>query len=318
MSKQSVPAINHFGDWSIKSPYEQPKPDQPLIMAGDRLIGVDNNKTIYAFNIFTGEEIRIKGGFPYTSTTGIETPPAVTAGRIFFMEGGRLLALNVADGRQVRNWPAPKVDGVTSLAGVDDVVLALISTWEGSTSIAAYRASDGNRPSEWPNSIPATNYSAGSVGLGTDAIFYVSDNQLFSTNKRFGETRFPKDTTKPGLYPDLDQTRPPLVARSAVIAMGKSLHGFDSKTGVEKWKVDSDKNTAGASSVWWATLSEDKSWAIAVNSHDELYLIDPDKGPVLKKDLPANAGGQPALVGQNIHILSADRKSTADNSPRTR
>jgi outer membrane protein assembly factor BamB len=308
MANESAPEIKHFSNWSIKSPYGEPPPDQPLIVAGDRLIGVHEKKTMYAFNIFTGEEINVKGGFPYTSPTGIETSPAVTAGRVFFIEGGHLHALNVTDGGQVRNWSAPKVDGVTSLAGVDDVVLALISTW-GSTSIAAYRASDGKRPSEWQDVISATSYSAGCVGIGTDAIFYVSGNQLFSTNKRFGETRFPKDTTKPGLYPDLDQTRPPFVARSTVIAMGKSLYGFDSKTGVEKWKVDSDKNTASESSVWWATLSEDKSWAIAVNSHDELYLLDPDKGPVLKKDLPANAGGQPAIVGENIHVLAADRKS---------
>lgn len=293
----SAPAGNRARP--LPSPYGEPL--QPLIIAGDRLIGLSGTKVIYAFNIFTGDEIRNDGGFPYKSTGGLDGPITTAAGAIFFMEGGLLQARTLASGKPLAGWPAPAIDSVQSLAGFDGIVVAVQAGWNNQFSVVAYRIADG--APAWPNPLLPTSYSAGAVALGTDAVFYIAGNQPVAINTRFGETRFPKQPAAAPTYP-LDATRAPLLTHDTAICCGDQVYAFDIAKGTLRWKFASPSGAR----QWWCALAGDGRWLAAVDSSGALFMLSPTTGKTICQTT-LDSGGQPAVIGNQVQIVSADHRT---------
>jgi outer membrane protein assembly factor BamB len=298
--------------WTFQSPYGQP--DRGLLMAGDRLIGLYDKRVIYALDIYTGQEIKtVKADVAdatvpfHTCQDDQPTLPAIAAGAVYFIENGQLKALQLADGQPRPGWQDPQVEGIKALAGFDDAILAVQSSW-GKTQINAYKTADGTPA--WRNApFAISDYSSGAIALGLDAIFFVAQNRLYAVNTDFGDKRFPQDSASPTLPYNLDQTQPPLVAKNVVVCCGDTVCGFDIKTGVCRWTI-----AASGAATWSAALSADQRWIVAVSSAGRVCVVDPDAGKdpatgyvSLLCETTVPEGGVPTIAGQTIYFVTPDR-----------
>src|SRR5580700_10630862 len=140
--------------WTFTGTYGVQQSNQPLLVAGDRLIGCANN-TVYALNLFTGAEIANPNGFPYKvqrpdpSDTSI-LPMVSSHGAVFFPSADQngnstIAALRLADGASLAapSWTEPAIGPLLSLAAVDDLIMIAQQDANGDTLVSAVRAVGG-------------------------------------------------------------------------------------------------------------------------------------------------------------------------------
>lgn len=292
--------------WSSEEDY--PPLAAPLLMTGDRVVGFAD-RSVFAVNIFSGRQIDAseqEGGLPYPVRGRHGSPHlAYGNGAIYFMDGHKLMAVQLADGKPIEDWQPQTIRQVSSLARFNDVIVAVNRAKRGGTQVSAYHMADGQKA--W-GPLKIADFSPGEIGLGEDAIFFVTRGQLTAVNIHFGDKRFPRPP-KPGTAQpsyDLNQSPAPLIGENVVVAVGRKVHGFDIITGEEKWAFPAG-STSGEEK-WHAAFSEDKTRVVAVSSHGEVASLDTESGtPYWQQQIPPEETGQPTIAGGKIYITAADQ-----------
>src|SRR5690348_1110712 len=163
--------------WTFTGPY---RPERQPLLAGDRLIGFAGS-SIYAVNLYTGQEISDPNGFPFfverANPQDTSAVPIVSSnGAVFFPaadENGNqvLRALRLADGTPLPadRWASPPLGALLSLTAVDELILIVQQDANGDTTVSAVFATDGT--TAW-GPLVVTELTSGSVGYGDHAIFF--------------------------------------------------------------------------------------------------------------------------------------------------
>jgi len=303
--------------WTLASPYAAPK--HPLVLAGDRLIGVHNRKVLYAVDIYSDSAHRDQGkfietaastpgaGFPYTCERHLIAGPVVADGGLFFVDGRSLKGLSVTDGSVLSGWTDPPQVGrhVIEIAGFPGFVV-IVENHGAGRRFTAYRTSDAGVA--WQSPELAIN-TPGMPGCSDDALFFVAGNHLFRINSNSGDLSFPKfDDTHPLPASPwfLDQTQPPLIGEKIVVCSGRTVYGFDRVKGALQWSFPTPD---GAPPVnWTSTLSGDRKWIAALNSAGVVRVVDIADGTLLC-EFQAGHEGSLFFGGRWLYIVSSDNRS---------
>lgn len=223
--------------------------DQKLVVAGDRLIGVAGS-TIFAVDMYTGRYVGAQDGtarhkWPITMEHGTGDPQVTAAdGTVYFMNGGKLTAVRLADASPVPDWAAPALHQVVHLFARNGRLVAVhLDEHNGGTVVSGFETVSGRRVFD---SVPISRQRPGRVTYGDDAIFFVASGKLNAVNVDFGDRRWQVSLQGDTLGP----TATPLVAGRVVVVAGASqLHGIDAVTGARKWSVPA---TGGGRTTWSA------------------------------------------------------------------
>jgi outer membrane protein assembly factor BamB len=312
-----MPALGPLPSWTFSKRY--PSPDRPLLMAGDRVIGVVEGRNIYAVDIYSGQEVQTAdgAGFPYTANSNLQAGPVIADGAIFFVENKRLKALEVADGSPRPGWgEGPQVENVRSLAAFPGVVVAILSSWDGPPSVTAFRT-DSGKPAWQKAPYQANIDTNGAIVCAADALFFVAAQNdssgaavtpgLVAINSDFGDVRFPKPSSAP---PDpawsLDQTQAPLIGANVVVCAGAGVYAFHRATGALAWGVTT--HTGPQPAHWACALSDDRRWIAAVSSEGLLCVIETATGKVIDQ-LTLAQSGTPTIGGLSIYVVPEDHST---------
>ena len=304
----ATPAQDLAVAWTFQQTYGIQQSGAPLVLAGDRVIGLANN-TLYAIDLFSGREISNASGFPYAvqrlHPDDTSPLPIVSSnGLVFFPEldqnGNAVLrALQLTSGVPLppASWAAPAIQVLQSIATVDDLVLTVQQDRGGNTLVSAVRAVDGSLA--W-GPLTVTNLTSGIVGYGDDAIFFVSGQQLYALNTDFGDTRFPNQTSGANapLYNINEQTAP-LVGSGIAICVGDQIWGFDVRTGAEvwAWQPPGDSFNGNVSPA----RSGDGRLMAAISDNNVLSVLDIKTG-ALQWSRPVAYAGTPVIDRDRIFV----------------
>jgi outer membrane protein assembly factor BamB len=316
VSQPNVELLHNAWTYPPDRPSRYSAPDNALVMAGDRLLGISDKLILYAIDIYTGEELQTKtpgGGFPYKSATVMSVAPAVASGGVFFVENDRIKALQLADGSVRPGWNPPTLlnSEAQALLGLDGRLVAVRQDKQG-THFTAYDTFDGSIV--WPKKSPdekapdtdvaSSDFTSGSVSCSSDALFFVANNQLFAINSDFGDRRFPplKKAAPPHPTWVLNQDLAPLIGEDVVVCSGDGVYGLCRKTGAVLWSVLPDGSNQ---TKWISALSADRKWVAAVRSDGSVKVLDTTKGDLIcETTLPV--GGAPVIAGSSIYIVTPD------------
>lgn len=295
--------------------YGSLSPQQPLVAAGDRLLGVAGS-TLFAIDVFRGAEpvpdaqVEIQG-FPYSFRSVYGGDPYVTAagGVVYFMDGDELIALRLSDGLplQKRNrkgdrvdWESPVLQQVSGLLAVDDKVVAVHIGDTGATAVSAFVAVNGE-PAFGP--VVISELSPGRIGYGDGAVFFVAEGRLHAVNVDFGDARFARTrggaTTEP-----LDPSVAPCVAKDIVVAAGTGLHFFDVRTGAELFEPIAPSAPRAA---WSTPIVADKGRLVIASNSGEVVAVRTHDGEVAWRTKLTDPGEPTLLRGQVL--VTTDRRS---------
>lgn len=288
-------------EWELTSSYLTAD-SPPLLFCGDRLIGF-GSRTIFAVNIYTGEELNTagtinRGGFPYPLSSQRGEPHLTySAGFLYFMDGRKLQAVRVMDGAPKDNWLSPTIDRVVGLKAYQDIITAVYLDLNGSTCVQGFNVQDGSEA--WGPYI-ASRQSPGEIILGTGAVYFVAEGNLFAVNTDKGNTRFSKQASPAGtLTPDLNQTILPLISPKAIVCVGDQIYGLDPINGDKIWEFTSPN--ASGSITWFTALNDSLETIVASNSRGEVYALKADTGQVIWRSV-LTAGGKPIIAGNEVYI----------------
>lgn len=299
--------------WKFDNPYGPLESGQVLAVAGDRLVG-NAGSTIFAIDLYTGREAAPsdevqRPGFPYTLQSFAGSDPQVTAGggNVFFMDGDQLVALQLADGQPLPGWRPPALAQVSSLSCVQGRVLAVhLDPGSGATLVSAFDAVTG-APAFPRQPLRLSAGSAGRVGFGHQALFFVAGGCLQAVNVDFGDRRwrYPQadaDVTRLALDPACT----PVATDTLVLVVGRELQAVDLVTGARLWSIASPGGTA----VTWTTpaVDADGTTAIATNSAGEVLAIRLADGSVRWRAAVASPGA-PVITDDGVTIPT-DRGAT--------
>lgn len=310
-SPERLPARSRF-----ENSYGSLAPGQPLVAAGDRVIGVSGG-AVFALDIFTGREPDVDpretaAGFPYMlqSFTGEDPRVTANAGVVYFMDGEELKALRLSDGIPLQRrdktgewipWESPKLKQVSALLAVDDKVVAVHLGARGQTSVSGFTAIDGVRAF---GPIAVSKKSPGPIGYGEGAVFFVAEGKLHAVNVDFGDLRFERtkggSTTEP-----LSLVAAPCVARDVVLAAGASLHFFDAKTGAELFTPVAPANPRAQ---WTTPILADKGKVFIACNEQEIVAVRTADGTVAWRNTQLSALGTPTLNRGQL-LVTTDRRS---------
>jgi outer membrane protein assembly factor BamB len=300
--------------WKYPSPYSTP--DYPLLVAGDRLIGLADSRKIYVVNLFTGFELKTThpgGGFPYDCPSDQPGPLAFADGAIFFVENDRIKALEVSDGSVRANFVPPTVPNVSALIGFPGLVVAVQN--DGS-QVSAFRTSDGSLA--WPRqpqapigskdttqakkSVDLSKYTPGPIAYTEDAMFFVAGNHLIGFNVDFGEQRFPKPGAPAPTW-KIYQNQAPLAGKQVVVCSGNNVYGFDRINGNLKWTLD----VPATAQTWSCALAGDREWLAAVRADGLVCVASTNTGEV-RCQTKIGKGGTATVGGTFILVVTPDSK----------
>ncbi len=288
--------------WKFFIPYGSLASSPPVLLAGDRIIGVGGSK-LFAVDLYTGTEISKQSdpgqGFPYTlkggGFFGGGTTPyiAVAGGCVYAVDGTELIALRLADGQPKDGWQSPTGLGqVTDLSVSGDHLIAIqLSASGGETEISGFNLDSGKQV--W-GPITRAEQSASPVASGDGAIFFVADNSLFSINIQSGDTRF-KLAAK-DLNPEetnLEVVSWPMVGNNRVIVIGEqAIYACDWRTHELLWRIDSVEGERWNTPVvsWegnclFAT-TERQAFGFELSSGKQFWPPLPDSTPSDSNNLP--------------------------------
>jgi outer membrane protein assembly factor BamB len=246
---------------------------QPPIVAGDRLVCATNS-TIYALDLYTGEEIKAKNeqGFPIFLKPAFDATPPLTHSRgiLYFMDDDELVARQLSDGKipmrrqdnqLVPRWTPRKLSDVVSVRASDDLVV--VTQANPRTKVSGFDAITG--ACLWKDKLISQG-SPGPIEATRDAIVFVSGGHLFAVNIRSGDTRF--EFAPAG--DSLSRANPPQIAelrdQAVVVIAGKSIYGVDLRTGKQLWTKASSKPTANTQ---WHTPAIDERYNRVVVANNE-------------------------------------------------
>ncbi|PXX42509.1 LamG-like jellyroll fold domain-containing protein [Undibacterium pigrum] len=290
-------------------------PQQPLVVAGDRLLGVAGS-TLFAIDIFRGKEPVpdaqvAEPGFPYTFKSHYGDDPylVAAAGVVYFMDGEELTALRLADGQPLKKrnkkgdwelWEAPRLSQVSGLVAAKDKIIAVHIGDSGNTEVSGFVAVNGE-PAFGP--LVISDLSPGTVSYGEGAVFFVADGKLHAVNVDFGDDRF--KYTKGGISSEpLHANVKPCVARDVVIAASSSLHFFDVKTGAEVFSAIKPTN---ANDVWLSPVLAEKAGLFIASNSSEVIAVRTTDGSVAWRTR-LNKPGLPSLLAGRVMVTSDNRR----------
>ncbi len=299
-------------------------PHQPLVPAGDRLIGVTGG-TLFAIDIFHGKEpapnVRSpEQGFPYTFKSSFGDDPYVCAagGVVYFMDGSELTALRLSDGQpleirdkngQLVPWEPPTLEQVSGLFVAGETIIAVHIGDLGESEVTAFTAVNGARAF---GPVVISDVSPGSVSYGEGAVFFIADERLHAVNVDFGDRRF--EATGGGVATEsLNKDVAPCVASNVVLAAGKSLHFFDTKTGV---KCFTPIAPSAARAVWFTPVLADKGKLFIASNTNEVIAIRTSNGSIAWRT-PLTDVGAPSLVRGQVMVTTEGRRMLATLSVAT-
>jgi outer membrane protein assembly factor BamB len=221
----------------------------PLVMAGDRLLGVASGN-IFGIDIHTcelavtGDKADPEWVVELKSRVSSEPHVATFGGVVYFMDGRDLLAVGLADAKRLDGWKVPeKLGRVSRLIARADRVLAVHAEGKG-TAVSGFAGRTGARLF---GPMPVATHSAGSVTFGDRALFFVASGKLNAVNVDYGEVRWRFD----GAGDALDATTEPLVAAEVVLVAGKSLHAVTLERGEKRFTIPASETTPAG--VHWHT-----------------------------------------------------------------
>ncbi|HEX8697544.1 MAG TPA: LamG-like jellyroll fold domain-containing protein [Myxococcaceae bacterium] len=301
MADTTLPAAETIPQsWRFTNPYGPLS--NPLVMAGDRLVSVSGS-TLFAVDIYRGKEAGTSDevaqqGFPYTFQSFYGSDPHVTVGGgvVYFMDGDSLMALQLSDGQPVEGWVPPTLPQVSSLAVQEGTLVAVnLDPGTGATQMTGFDAVSG--ASEF-GPVTLTTQSAGQVGYGQGAAFFVADGALNAVNTDFGDPRWQFTNTTGGV---LDATTVPGITSSRVVTASGVLHGIDLVTGKQKWQVA----PSGTASAAWSSpaLDATETFGVASNTAGEVVAFSLDDGSVLWRT-PVEGAGAVTLQGSTAYVSS--------------
>ena len=246
-------------------------------VGGDRLVCTSSSR-IYALDIYTGKEIVVKDGFPYKRAVSLDPKTLTTQSRgtLYCLDGGKLLALQLSDGKipqklfngkLVPRWTAPELKNVDSINANDDVVIVTRSS--PNTTVSGFDPVSGSKL--WERGV--SQKSPGPVNATRDAIVFVTDDKLFAVNISSGDTRF---EFAPAGDP-LSRKGAPQVGKvgdkQVVVTTGTAVYGVDLLNGKQLWKHSATKPT---SNLQWRTpaVSEQYNCVVVANSDGEVFVLE--------------------------------------------
>ncbi|HEU4836621.1 MAG TPA: LamG-like jellyroll fold domain-containing protein [Pyrinomonadaceae bacterium] len=310
MTKETLPQPEQLNElWRFAATYGRLSDAQPLIAAGDRILGVAGS-TIFSIDIFHGRQPvpDVKGtkpGFPYGLRHAVD--PCVTAagGNVYFMDGNELMALRLSDGLpiQTRNdkdqlvrWNPPELEKVNSLLAVDGKLIALHLGENGNAAVTVFNAVNGKKLF---GPVEVYDLTPGGLAYGDGAVFFVADALLHAVNVDFGDNRFER-TEGGGASEALLSSVTPCVAGKVVVAAGKNLHFFDVKTGAEILQPIAPNSTNAS---WFSPITADKGNLIIASNTVEVVAIRSVDGKVMWRTA-LDAPGKPSLLRKQVVVTT--------------
>ncbi len=288
-------------EWDLTSSYLTPD-SPPLLFCGDRLIGF-GSRTIFAVNIYTGEEIHTagtmnQGGFPYPLSSQRGEPHLTySSGFLYFMDGRKLQAVSIMDGAPKDNWLSPTIDRVVGLKAYQDIITVVYLDLNGSTCVQGFTAQDGSKT--WGPYI-TSRQSPGEIIVGTGAVYFVAEGNLFAVNTDKGNTRFSMQSSSTGIpTPNLNQTISPLISSKTIVCVGDKIYGLDPINGAKVWEFTSQN--ASGSITWLTALNDSLDTIVASNSRGEVYALKAATGQVIWRSV-LTASGKPTIAGNEVYI----------------
>lgn len=278
--------------------------NQPIV-AGDRLICTSAN-WVFALDLYTGEEIKPRGGFPYKLgiSTGKQPAPAHARGVVYFMNGNKLVALQLSDGKPpmqrvdgqlVPRWTTPDLGRPAVFVTANENVV-IVCQAKPQMSATGFDPLTGARL--W-GPVKLAEASSGPIGTTREALLFVATGQLFAVNIRSGDTRF---KFKPA-NDSLSFTQPPQVGsigdKSVVVTAGTAVYGVDLQSGKQIWT----KQAAVSSSniEWFApAISERYNRVVLANNNSDLIVLELTTG-MAKWSAKVPGLHQVKIVGDNVY-----------------
>lgn len=302
-----IPAANPLSSllWTATLPYGSL--GQPLIYAGDRLIGASATSTIFTLNIYDGTLPTLVDsvpalGFPYRLHYGSDSPAVACGdGMLYFLDKGQLVALHLADGLPLDGWPPISLDNVYSLQVLDGRLIALYTDDSGNTCGCAYERHTGKVVF---GPVQLSTDSPGTVSYGQNVALFTNGGTLNAVNVDFGDVRW--QYTPPATVGALDTSFTPMVAGQLVLAASTDLIALDLVHGTLLWSVP----PSVAAGVTWATPVLDSSGKIAVasNSGGDVFGISLDDGSTVWHT-SVTAPGAPAILDDVVTLVAAGGQS---------
>jgi outer membrane protein assembly factor BamB len=289
---------------------------QPLVAAGDRLLGVAGS-TLFAVDIFRGDEpvpdaqVQVQG-FPYSFHSGGDPYVTAAGGVVYFMDGDELIALRLSDGLplQVRDragawtpWKPPVLQQVSGLLAAGDRLVAVHLADTGGTLASGFVAVNGERAF---GPVAISDLSPGGIGYGDGAVFFVADGRLHAVNVDFGDRRY--ERTGGGVAGErLDPAVHPRIAGDVVAAAGTALHFFDVRTGAP---VFAPIQPATAGSRWSTPVVARKGELIIASNSGEVMAVNARDGTVAWRTALADPR-EPALLPGQVVVITDGRRMMA-------
>jgi len=299
MTRISLPTPERLDELWTFAGYGSLSPHQPLVAAGDRLLGVAGSN-LFALDIFDRGRQRFVaritsryGGDPYVTTAG---------GVAYYMDGERLMARRLSDGTAMP-WQPPVLSQVNGLTAVGDRIVAVHVGDDGSTNVSAFLATTGARAF---GPITISELSPGIVSYGAGAVFFVADGRLHAVNVDFGDARFALTTGGIANEP-LSMDAAPCVAAGVVAVVGTKLHLFDVDTGAERFAAIAPATPRAA---WSAPIAVDKGQLIIASNTSEVVAVRARDGVVLWRT-PVEDAGPPALIPGFVVVTTNRRRTLA-------
>ncbi len=282
--------------WTFPNPFGSL--EQPLLAAGDRLIGTAQG-TVFALDLYDGQpvgptEVRPKCGFPYSLSSYLGGDPFFTAagGSLFFMDGDRLVALRLADGQPLEGWQPPQLGQVTALFATEGRVVAVSLDATGATLVSGIDAVSGRQAFE---PVKVSQRSPGKLTCAAGALFFVADDAPCAVNIDFGDRRW-SAPARPG---QLDPSVVPLVTDKVVLFASTELVALDLRKGVQRWSVKPRTTAAGR---WLSPVADPSGGrAIAVHTGGDILSIDLTDGSIAWRTT-LDSPGAPAVVRDHVCI----------------
>src|SRR6185369_2852432 len=243
-------------------------------LAGDRLVCFTETD-VFALDVYTGEEVRVEGGFPRPIVSDDPALPAQRRGTFYLIENGNLIAVQLSDGKpatkpdDTKRWKPQPVDNPSSVNAYD----AVVALCEGdlSTQVRGFDVKTGEQL--W-GPVKVGQKTPGPVTTATDVLLFVSGGHLYAVNIRSGDTRF---DFSPAVADSLAHDQPPQAGaigeKTICVTTGKSAYGVDVSTGKQLWMKSATHPTTNTQ---WFTpaISERFNLVVLANNEGEVFVLE--------------------------------------------
>jgi outer membrane protein assembly factor BamB len=252
--------------WTFSSSYGVPV--VPLVVAGDRLLGITGS-TVFAADIYTKLPAPTpkpgKDWFYPIDAFDSSTPKVATAdGVVYITDGDELKAFGLGDRVPLQGWKPPSVPDVAALT-VQDNTLVVVHLKGGATAVSGYNARTG-QPSFKPRTFSSD--SPGSVAYGSGALFFMAEGSLHAVNVDFGDPRWKFEAAGDFLTPSVT----PVVADRTVLVSGRALYALDIDKGTKRFEITS---TSSGDVSWYPAVADIPAAPVAASRAASFHVATP-------------------------------------------